>query len=214
MASRYFRLLPALLLGLCLGGAASPAGAQGLRERGALLLEAGRFDEARALAQDFLAKDAADFEASILLCQSLIALGRPADAANYASKAWERRREPRLAEILGEGLYLQGRNEEALAWFQTYLTSVPEGAKAGVAFYFSGEIYLRLGHFGHADIALTAALKHDPGNARWWSRLGWAQEKAGDTQQSLKSYEAAIKLDPRLEDALIGRDRVLARIRG
>lgn len=193
-------------------GALAPA--QGLRDQGANLIEAGRFDEARMLALDMLAKNPADIEASVLLCQSLVSLGRAADAANYAGKAWERRKEPRIAELLGESLFLEGRNDEALKWFQLYLASLPEGPKAGLAYYFSGEIFLRLGRFSHADIAFTSALRHSPGNARWWSRLAWSQEKSGDTGQALKSYDAAILLDPRLEDAKIGRRRVLARLRG
>jgi tetratricopeptide (TPR) repeat protein len=206
-------LLPALaliaMLVPVLGGFA-----QGLREKGAQLLDAGRYEEARALGLAAVERDGSDLEASILLCQSLIALTRSTDAENYALKAWQARRDPRLAEILGEALFTQGRNEEALTWFRFYLSSTPEGPKAGSAYYFTGEIYLRLGHYGHADIALTTALRHSPGNARWWSRLGWAQEKAGDANQALKSYGEALRIDPRLEDAVIGKKRVLARLRG
>jgi tetratricopeptide (TPR) repeat protein len=194
--------------------AGSLALAQGLRETGAALIEAGRFDEARTVALDAIAKDPADIEANILFCQSLVSLGRSADAVNYAGKAWDRRHEPRLAELLGEALFLEGRNTESLKWFQVYLASLPEGPKAGLAYYYSGEIFLRLGRFGHADIAFTAAIRHSPGNAHWWSRLGWAQEKSGYAGQALKSYDAAIALDPRLEDALIGKSRVLKNLRG
>ena len=48
----------------------------------------------------------------------------------------------------------------------------------------------------------------------WWSRLGWAQEKAGDIRQALKSYESALAINPGLDDAAIGRERILARLRG
>jgi len=211
MGVRSTSLLPLLLFLLLVGNA---AGAQGLKERGAALLEGGRFEEARALGLDAVNADPADMEGNLLLCQSLVSLGRPADAANYAAKAWERRRDPRLAELLGEAFYFLGRNPEALSWFQAYLSSMPEGARAGLAYYYTGELYVRLGRFGHADIAFLTAVRHDPGNARWWVRLGWAQEKAGDPSQALRSYDKACVLDPRLEDATIGKERVLARLRG
>lgn len=189
-------------------------GAQNLREEGAALLDQGRYDEARRLALGALSADSTDIEASVLMGESLLGLGRPGDAANYANKAWALRKEPRLAAILGEAYYDLGRNEDALSWLRYYLAALPEGSRAGEAYYLSGEIYLRLGRFGHADMAFSAALYHSPGNARWWSRLGWAQEKAGDARQALKSYESALALDPRLDDARIGRDRVLSRLRG
>lgn len=202
---------PLLLVVLTLGLLAQ---AQSLRDQGATLVEAGRYDEARVLALDLLARDPTDMEASVILCQSLVSLRRAADAVSYAGKVLDRRKEPRIAELFGEALYIEGRNDEALKWFQFYLASLPEGPKAGLAYYFSGEIFIRLGRFSHADIAFTSALRHSPGNARWWSRLAWSQEKSGYASQALRSYNAAIELDPRLEDAQIGRGRVLARLRG
>jgi cytochrome c-type biogenesis protein CcmH/NrfG len=47
----------------------------------------------------------------------------------------------------------------------------------GIAYYYMGEIYLRLGRFGHADIAFSTALQYSSGNAKWWARLGYAREK-------------------------------------
>ena len=205
-----------LVAGLILAFSLCPAllGAQNLRERGDDLLQGGRFEEARKIALAALAADPNDLEASVLLSESLLQLNRPADAANYASKAWEKRKDPRLAEIIGEASFDVGRNDEALTWLRYYLASLPEGPRAGIAYYLSGEIYLRLGRFGHADMAFSAAIYHSPGNAQWWSRLAWAQEKAGDFKQALKSYESALSIDPRFDDAVIGRQRVLSRLRG
>jgi len=190
-----------------------PLWGQNFREKGDDLLLAGRYDDARSLALAALAADSSDLEASILLSDSLLGLGRPSDAWNYATKAWTLHKDPRLAEILGAAAFDVGRNDDALTWLRYYLAAAPEGPRAGTAYYLTGEIYLRLGRYGHADMAISAAIYHSPGNARWWSRLAWAQEKAGDLRQALKSYESALAIDPSLDDALIGRTRVLARLR-
>ncbi|HUX36290.1 MAG TPA: tetratricopeptide repeat protein [Rectinemataceae bacterium] len=209
ISSRLAGLSLSLLLIPALGAAA-----QNLRERGDSLLQAGRFDDARALGLAGLQANPNDVDASILVCEGLLGLGRSDDAINYASKAWERRNDPRLAELLGQAYFGLGRNATALSWLRFYLAALPEGPQAASALYMSGEIYLRLGRYGHADMAISTALFLSPGNATWWSRLAWAQEKAGDFRQALASYESALGIDPRLDDAVIGRARVLARLRG
>jgi len=114
---------------------------------------------------------------------------------------------------LGESSYYQGRNEAALKSFQEYIAVVPEGGRAGAAFYFMGEIYLRLVKYSHADIALSAAVQYSPGNARWWTRLGWAREKAADYDHAVLAYKKALSISPRLQDALDGVDRCSAVLR-
>lgn len=193
---------------------ASAVGAQTFREQGDLLLREGRYDDARKLALSALAANPADTDAGILVARSLLGLGRPADASNYASKSWDQRKDPRLAAIIGEAFFDMGRNDEALIWLRYYLSALPEGPLAASSYYLTGEVYIRLARFGHADAAISTAVYLEPGNAQWWSRLAWAQEKAGDSRQALKSYEAALAIDPRLDDAVIGRERVLARLRG
>ncbi|HUX41490.1 MAG TPA: tetratricopeptide repeat protein [Rectinemataceae bacterium] len=206
---RLHPLLPLFLLVACL-----PLSAQNLREKGDALIQAGRFNEARTLGLTALNANPGDTEASILVCESLLGLSLPEDAANYAAKAWDLHKDPRIAALLGEAYFDTGRNDDALTWLRYYLTALPEGPRAGLVYYLTGEIYLRLGRYGHADMAIATAIYHSPGNARWWSRLGWAQEKAGDYRQALKSYESALGIDPRLDDAVIGRQRILARLRG
>jgi cytochrome c-type biogenesis protein CcmH/NrfG len=91
---------------------------------------------------------------------------------------------------------------------QEYIGSFPESRRAGRAHYYTGEVYLRLGRFMHADIALTAAVRYVPENAAWWARLGWAREQGGRMAQALDAYTTALGIDPQLSDALMGRRRV------
>jgi len=186
--------------------------AQGVADPQKLYLE-GKYDEARRICLERILSAPDDIESYVILSWSLLALERYADAENYALKGYAVRRDPRLTETLGEAAYRLGRNEAALRNFQNYVSAVSEGGKVGIAYYYMGEIYLRLARYAHADICFTSALQYSPGNARWWARLGWAREKAGDFAYAIKAYETALSLDSRLDDAKNGRERVAERLR-
>ena len=173
----------------------------------------GRYDDARRACVAELASDPSDIESYVVLSWSLIGLKRYADAENYALKGYALQRDPRLTEALGETAYFLGSNDAALRNFQNYLSVVSEGGRVGVAYYYMGEIYLRLGRFGHADIAFSTALQFSPGSAAWWARLGYAREKAGDAANALAAYRKALALDPKLQDASAGIDRVSSKLR-
>lgn len=173
----------------------------------------GKYEDARRASLAEIASAPSSVDPYVVLSWSLIALKRYADAENYALKGYAIRRDPRLAEILGETAYFLGRNEAALRTFQNYLGAVTEGGRVGTVYYYLGEIYLRLGRFGHADISFTTALQYSPGSAKWWTRLGYAREKYGDAVHALEAYKKALSIDPRLQDASDGADRASARLR-
>jgi tetratricopeptide (TPR) repeat protein len=198
---------------LALALASSPPTAAETKPDALKLYLDGKYDEARRICLAELAADPGNLESYVVISWCLLALERYADAENYALKGYAIQREARLTEALGEAAYFLGRNDAALRNFQNYVSAVPEGGRVGVAYYYTGEVYLRLGRYAHADIALSTALQYSPGNARWWTRLGWAREKSGDAVHSLEAYEKALSLDPRLQDALNGKVRVASRIR-
>jgi tetratricopeptide (TPR) repeat protein len=173
----------------------------------------GKYDGARLACLAEIATTPSNVEAYVVLSWSLVALERYADAENYALKGYAVRRDPRLTEVLGETAYFLGRNDASLRHFQNYVAALPEGARVGTAYYYMGEIYLRLGRFGHADIALSTALQFAPGSAKWWSRLGYARERNGDDDHALEAYKKALAIDPRLQDASEGAVRVTAQLR-
>jgi predicted Zn-dependent protease len=172
----------------------------------------GKYDEARRASLSELAASPGEVDPYVILSWSLIALKRYADAENYALKGYALRRDPRLTEVLGETAYFLGRNDAALRNFQNYVAAVAEGGRVGIAYYYMGEIYLRLGRFGHADIAFSTALQYSSGSARWWTRLGYAREKYGDAIHALEAYKKALAIDSRLEDASDGAARVAAKL--
>ncbi len=178
------------------------------------LHDLGRYEDSRRMALEAVSSDGNDLDSYVILCNDLLALGRFADAQNYALKAYLLKRDPRITEILGEAAYNLGNNEAALKHLQNYVAASPEGESVGRAFFFMGEIFLRLARYSHADIAFTSALQFVPGNARWWARLGWAREKANDRGGALEAYSRALVLEPSLEDATLGQARVQSAIRG
>lgn len=203
----------ALILALATGPA-SDLGAQTPRPDALKLYREGRYEESRVQCLQEISQDPANIEAYVVLGWSLVALGRHADAEVYARKAYDEvRKDPRVMETLGEAAYFLGKNDQALRWFQSYITALPEGSRVASSYQYMGEIYIRTSRWGHADIALRTALQFEPSNARWWARLGYAREMGGDLRYALEAYDAALKINPGLTDAQLGRDRVSKRLR-
>jgi tetratricopeptide (TPR) repeat protein len=167
------------------------------------------YEYAVTICKGELAANPNNLESHVVICWSLISLGRYEEALNYARQGrLLSRYDPRIIEILGEISYYQGRNREGLEYFQEYVNLAPEGSRIDMVYYFIGEIYIRLGRFRHADIALSTAVHYMPGNAAWWTRLAYARENAGELQEAVRAYERALSLNAQYPDALRGLDRI------
>jgi tetratricopeptide (TPR) repeat protein len=158
-----------------------------------------------------------NMDSHVVICWSLLRLNRFQEALGYAQAGRAiSRYDVRIIEILGEISYYEGRNNESLQYFQEYINLAPEGQRIDMVYYFLGEIYIRLGRYRHADIALSTAVHWLPGNALWWTRLAYARENAGDSADladAAAAYERALALDPQLTDARRGLDRVREALR-
>jgi len=169
----------------------------------------GNFERSVQICRNEIAENPRNLEAHVVICWSLIRLNRFDEAMRYARAGREISRvDPRITQILGEIHYYQGRNDEALQFFQNYATNAPEGQRIDVVYYFMGEIFIRQGKFRHADIALSTAVHWQPGNAAWWSRLAYTRENAGDLPSAIEAYERALSLNSRLADAQRGLERI------
>jgi len=122
------------------------------------------------------------------------------------------RYDTRIIETVGEAYYYLGKNLDALKYFEEYTVLAPTGDRIELAYFFMGEIFIRLGEYHHADIAFTTAVYHFPNSARWWSRLGYAREMAEDWKYSLEAYEKALQLNSSYTEASRGRSRVKAKL--
>jgi len=169
----------------------------------------GNFERAVEICKNEIAVNSTNMDSHVVISWSLVSLGRYTEAMDYAQAARSiNRYDVRITEILGEICYYQGRNNEALQYFQDYINMAPEGARIEAVYYFLGEIFIRLGWFRHADIALTTAVHRVPGNAAWWTRLAYARENAGDFHEAAIAYETALSLNSQLNDAQRGLERV------
>jgi len=168
----------------------------------------GAFERSVQICRNEIAENPNNIESHVVIVWSLMALGRYEEALNYALAGRRLSRyDIRIIRNLGEVNYYLGRNNDALQHFQEFLSLAPAGTRVESIYYFMGEIYIRLGHFRHADIALTTAVHRVPGNAVWWTRLAYARENAGDLLEAVTAYERALALNPQSGDARRGLDR-------
>ncbi|MDR1072404.1 MAG: tetratricopeptide repeat protein [Treponema sp.] len=168
----------------------------------------GNYEKAVSICQEELAGNANNIDAHVVAAWSLIRLGRYEEAHTYATAGRNvSRYDPRIIEILGETNYYQGRNQDALRFFQEYVNYAPDGGYIDQVYFFMGELYIRLGKFRSADIALTTAVHWQPKNAEWLARLAYARESAGDYANAISAYEKALSINPQLTDARRGADR-------
>jgi tetratricopeptide (TPR) repeat protein len=169
----------------------------------------GNYDRAVQICREEIEVNASNLDSYVVLCWSLLALRRYEETLRYARTARSiSRYDARVVEIIGEVHYFQGSNAEALQYFQEYVNLAPSGQRIENVYYYIGEIYIRMGKFRHADIALSTAVHWQPGNASWWARLAFARENAGDLMPAVTAYEKAISLNPQHADARRGLDRL------
>ena len=150
----------------------------------------------------------------VVLCWSLVRNRQYAEAEQRAADGLAvSPYDLRLIEILGEAKYYLGKNNGALEQFQRYVANAPESAsRVGTAYYFMGEIYIRQARYQHADISLSAAVKKEPLLDRWWTRLGYAREMAGNYYEAAEAYDEALLLNAASSDAQSGKVRVASRL--
>ena len=181
------------------------------QDRADALLEykSGNFDRAIEICKDEIKRMPRNMDSYVVLGWSYIKKGDYQAALQAAEDGMKiSRRDIRILEIAGEANYYLGKNIDALKFFEEYTVLAPTGDRIELAYYFMGEIFIRLGEYNNADIAFTTAVYHFPNSARWWSRLGYAREMAEDWTYSLKAYEKALQLNSSYTEAVRGRDRV------
>ncbi|MDR2049881.1 MAG: tetratricopeptide repeat protein [Treponema sp.] len=168
----------------------------------------GNFERSVEICREEIASNPNNLESHVVICWSLIRLRRYEEARGFALAGRNiSRYDPRIIEILGEVYYFQGYNDDALRYFQEYVNLAPQGDRIDMVYYYVGELFIRLGKFHHADIALSTAVYYMPQNADWWARLGYARESAGEYAQAVTAYERAVSLNARLSGARAGLER-------
>jgi len=169
----------------------------------------GNYAEAISVCEQELIDTPNNLDSYAVLCWSLVKNKQYMEAEQRALEGLRvNAYDHRLIEILGEAKFYLGKNKEALNQFEKYISYVPNtGSRVSSAYYFMGEIYIRLGRYQHADIALTAAVRLETSLSYWWTRLGYAREMAGSYRTAVIAYDKALELNPSQSDALRGRER-------
>lgn len=180
-----------------------------------VLYRQGNYPEAIKICEQEITTNPRNIDSYCVLCWSLVRNRQYAEGELRANEA--RKLAPadvRLMEILAEAKYYQGKNNEALEMFRTYIASAPSNAaRIGNAYYYMGEIYIRQGKYQHADISMTTAVYTEPLVDIWWTRCGYAREMAGSYATALEAYSKALELKASNADAARGKERVAARLR-
>jgi len=175
----------------------------------------GQYEEAISTCLAELTTAPKNMDSYAVLGWSLLKLARYHEAVDYELSALAiAPHDSRIVEILGEGYYFLGSDIQALIYFQEYAVLAATGERIDDTYYYMGEIFIRMKEYARADIAISTAVHFSPNVAQWWARLGYAREMAKNTTMALAAYDRALDLNPHLQDALRGKERVEAALRG
>ena len=179
------------------------------------LYRTGRFAEAVKVCQQELDETPKNIESHVVLGWSYLRLKRYKEALSVGQKALGiAPNDPRLVQILGESYVFLGKIDDGLKNLEEYVALRPTGDRIGRVYWLMGECFISLREYQSADIALSTALYYEQNNAPWWARLGYAREMGSDLKWSQEAYSRALKLDPNLDDALRGKERVDKKLKG
>ncbi|EID84103.1 Tetratricopeptide repeat-containing protein [Treponema sp. JC4] len=184
------------------------------RQDALVLYHNGNYKDAIQVCEQEINDNPNRIDSYVVLCWSLVANKQYAEAEQRAEAGLKiSPYDLRLIEIFGESKYYLGKNNGALEQFQKYAATASEnGARIGAAYYYMGEIYIRQAKYQHADISLSMAVKKEPNRERWWARVGYAREMAGNYPEALQAYDEALKLNSTFYDAIRGRERVSSKL--
>lgn len=144
-----------------------------------------------------------------VLLWSFLGAKRYQDAVEYGLMAYEQSSgDWRIVASIGEAYFHLGNNKQALFFLEKYIELNPSGDKADYVYYLMGHVFLKTEEYNRADIALSMSVFLRPLEARWWARLGYAREQAKDFQRAKDAYNKALSINPTLEDAERGKERV------
>lgn len=179
-----------------------------------VLYNNGKLREAIKVCEDEILENPNRVDSYVVMCWALVKNKQYAEAEQRATEGLVvSPYDLRLIEVLGEAKYYLGKNSGAMEQFQRYVANASDNsARIGTAYYFMGEIFIKQARFQHADIALSSAVKKEPLIDKWWVRLGYAREQAGNYLESVNAYDEALRLNPSSIDASRGRERVSAKL--
>lgn len=160
------------------------------------------YNEAIRICNDEVSRNAATRDTFTVMTWTLQRQQKYADVISWGERGLRAfPSEFRIVEIMGEAYFYLNNFGRSLAFMQRYTNAQPQGERAGVAFFFIGEIYRLTQKYHHADIAYTTALQIEAGSALWWYRLASVREQVGDKRPAIEAYQQALRFNPNYREA-------------
>lgn len=172
-------------------------------KEGAMLAQAGRYEEALARYEKALQIDSRFGAAWYNRAKCFQALGRHEEAVACLNNALEIDTE--FSEAWNEKAYALGalgRFQEALACLQRALALTPRNV---AAWNNRGKALEALGRFDEAIESFSKALEIDPRNPIVYTNRGTALMTAGRLEEAIECFDKALEIDPNLKSALDSR---------
>lgn len=138
----------------------------------------------------------------------LINLKRYNDVLKYSKDAFKINSEDhRIIEVVAESYFYLGKDREALNLFQRYV-NIQGIYRLGVAYFFIGEIYDKMGKYSKAEMAYLVAVRNtdyrdNPRIALWWYKLATVKERlmdktiAQERKNVIDAYWQVLRFSPK-----------------
>jgi tetratricopeptide (TPR) repeat protein len=167
------------------------------------------YNEAARICNDEISRNMATRDSYSVLAWTLQRQRKYADVITWGERGLRLYAdEYRIVETMGEAYFYLDDYDNSLRFMQRYVNTLPQGERTSVAYFFIGETYRLQRKYRHADIAITTAVRLEPGVALWWYRLGTVRESAGDRAPAIAAYEQALRLNPNYQQAQDGLNRL------
>ncbi len=181
-------------------------------------LQARRLADARPVLEEVLRAHADNATALALMGDLLVAEGKPVEAVDYYTKAWQRTPTPVVQLKLAQALAAAGRTQDALRHFQDLLQRSPYDAQARLGY---ADMLLSQGQREQALEEYQKALRFaadvetreqaarqivaiNPNDIPMRFRLAGYFREQYKYDSAIAQYEAILTLDPKNIDAIIG----------
>ena len=180
-----------------------PSFAKARSNLGAVLLEAGRTDDAIGHLRQALLSDPDCTDARVNLGAALVAMGKYEDAERELTVALAASPDDALAiNTLGNALFHQRRLDEAIGAYERAITIDPTLV---MALNNLGTAWREKGNWTKAEECLRRATTLDPRHAEAWSGLGVVLRERGRLDDALAAQNRALALKPGFTHAQFSR---------
>lgn len=171
------------------------------------------YQDAIAVCDMELAKDAARMDAYTIKCWSLFRLEQYRQVIDVGNTALKVRYDTRIVETMGEAYYFLNDFSNCLRSMQNYINNTTENAdRVSTAYFYMAETYVRLQKYEHADIAYAMAVYKEPSMVRWWFRYAQVVEKLEDHVRAYALYTKVLQMSPANKEAQEGLARAKSKM--